>query len=412
MNDKVAVVGAGIIGLACAFELQRRGHQVTLIDTTDPMRGCSYGNAGIIATSESLPLITMKRVLSFPAMLLQHDAPAVVRARSLPRFLPWFARASMTLSRSRQKEIAEALAVLNRQALPAWRSMLSQANRPDLLLERGMIELARTKNVAHEFIPRAQILNSLGLRARLLSPDDILDLEPNLGTACLGGILHEDTAHVTNPFDVGIALLDGYLALGGVLRKEEVLSVAPADAHIRVMRAGDQQLYDRVLICAGLASAKLMKPLGVKPPLQAERGYHLTLPDAVGALNRPLTFASESCVATPMSGGLRLAGTVEFAEPGADADWRRAERLQTYAERYFAKALPGEGAVKWLGSRPSLPDSLPAIGLLKADPRIGYAFGHQHLGLTQAAVTAQIVADQICGVRARVDAAPYRVERF
>ena len=411
MNVRILVVGAGIVGIACALELQRRGAEVIIVDRAPPAEGCSFGNAGIIATSETFPLITPARLKQLPSMLLRRDGPVVLRVGAAGRALPWFARAALTLSAERQASIAGALGILNRRALPAWRALLGYAEASHLLVERGMLELVRDPRECSGLIERAKLLSEMGLAAHMLSGNEVRELEPTLGPASVGAILHEGTAHVTDPYRTAKLLMEAFRAGGGQLAEDLVLRTRPTESGIEISGKIHRWNVDHCVVATGLASAALLRPYRVRVPLLAERGYHLMLPDAASALSRPVTFHAESCVATPLSGGLRIAGTVEFAHEGAVPDWTRAERLKEFAGRYFRTPLSTCGSTRWLGSRPSLPDSLPAIGRLEAEPRIAYAFGHQHLGLTQAAATAEIIADMLAGQGGR-NVSAYRIERF
>lgn len=405
------VVGAGIVGLAAAVEAQRRGDCVTLFDEADPGRGCSFGNAGIVAASEIFPLITPGRIVSLPRMLLASDAPAVIRAAALPHLIPWMMRAATTLSARRQDAITHAIAALNGRAVAAWRDLLGHCGRSGQLREKGMIRLIRDPQDRAELDDVRTRLARHGLPSRLLDRDEMLALEPALGKAATGGLLHESDADIGEPLALSRTLLAHFQKAGGSVIRQRVLAIAHGETAVELITDAGSHRADRILITAGMASDALLQPLGAAVPLQAERGYHLALPGLGGLLSRPVTFQRESCVATPMGGTLRLAGTVEFADAAARPDWRRAHRLATYAGRYFDDMLPSADPEVWLGSRPSLPDSLPAIGRLAAMPRIGYAFGHQHLGITQAAVSAQL----LCGIMAGeppFESAPYDLARF
>lgn len=405
------VVGAGIVGLAAAIEAQRRGDRVTLFDADDPGMGCSFGNAGIIAASEIFPLITPGRIASLPRMLLARDAPAVIRAAALPRLMPWMMHAATTLSARRQDAITKAIAALNGRAVAAWRDLLGHCGQPEQLREKGMIRLIRDPQDRAELQGVQTRLAQHGLPSRLLDRDELLALEPALGKAAIGGLLHESDADIGEPLALSRTLLAHFHKAGGNVIRQRVLAIGHGETAAELITDAGSHRADRILITAGLASGALLRPLGAAVPLQAERGYHLALPGLGDLLSRPVTFQRESCVATPMGGTLRLAGTVEFADAAARPDWRRAHRLAAYAGRYFDAMLPSADPEVWLGSRPSLPDSLPAIGRLAAMPRIGYAFGHQHLGITQAAVSAQF----LCGIMAGeppFDPAPYDLTRF
>ena len=411
MSDRTIVVGAGIVGLACAVELQRRGRQVTVIDRDGPSQGCSAGNAGMIATSENLPLVSPAHLRALPEMLLSAQGPAVIRLRSLPRLVPWLARAAATLTVERQAAISEALRVINGAALSAWRDLLDYVDARDLLVERGMIEIgASGSGTALE--KRRASLHTLGVSTSLLGADDVRALEPEIDGAAAGGLLHPNVAHVRDPELVSQALLAAFIARGGRLARASVTAVEREDGFLLVRAQSGFFQAANVVVAAGLHAPKLLRPFGVVAPIQAERGYHLMLATDGRSLSRPLTFLRESFVATPMSGGLRLAGTVEFAAPEDAPDWRRADLLARHADRYFSRPLDRSGAQRWIGSRPSLPDSLPAIGRLSHEPRIFYAFGHQHLGLTQAAITASWLANLVYGSSWSSDLRPFDIARF
>lgn len=384
---------------------------MTIVERAAPGMGCSYGNAGIIATSEVFPIISPRRVLSLPLMLCDREGPAVIRGAGWTELLPWLLRASTTLAPARQKAISSALAGLNGAALSAWRVLLADIGATNLLFERGMIEVLRSPACADDLRSNARRLAEVGLRARLLSGDEVRELEPAIGPTCTGGLFHEGTAHVRDPFEVCGALLTIFRKRGGQLIHDDVIAVGSGNSGQIVHGRAAPYPADMVVIAAGMASGALLRPCGATVPLQAERGYHLMLPGAP-ALSRPLTFHRESCVATPLGSGLRLAGTVEFARPDASPDWSRADRLASFAQRYFREALPENRTVRWMGSRPSLPDSLPAIGLHPERPNLAYAFGHQHLGLTQAAITATHVADLLMARRHGASLIEFDLRRF
>lgn len=406
------MIGAGIVGLACAIDAQNRGHHVTLIDPADPGTGCSFGNAGIIAASEIYPLITPARLASLPRMLVARDAPAVIRLRGLSLLMPWMLRAATTLSAARQRTIVDGLVALNGAAVGAWRDLLALCDAPGRLREKGMIRLIREKRDLDGLIETGERLGRHGLPTRLLDKRELKMLEPALGDAVIGGLLHESDADIGEPFGVSQILLRRFRGAGGTVIGQRAMAIRPLECGAELVIESDKRVADQIIVAAGLASGDLLRPLGVSVPLQAERGYHLGLHGMDDRLGRPVTFQRESCVATPMGSTLRLAGTVEFTAADAPADWRRAHRLAVAAQRYFADPLQPSSPTVWMGSRPSLPDSLPAIGILKDAPAIGYAFGHQHLGITQAAITSKLVGNLMAGEDTPFDMAPYSLTRF
>jgi D-amino-acid dehydrogenase len=179
-NHRIIVVGAGVIGLACAVELQNRGREVYLIDPADPGLGCSSGNAGIVATSEIFPIISPFRLLGLPRMLVDRDGPAAIRFAALPGLTPWVARAVATLSAKRQHEIIRGLAALNEQAVPAWRDLLKLCGAPNLMAERGMLGLTRSSRAEPVLQATQAKLIDWGIPSRLLTSTEVRELEPVL----------------------------------------------------------------------------------------------------------------------------------------------------------------------------------------------------------------------------------------
>ncbi len=183
-----------------------------------------------------------------------------------------------------------------------------------------------------------------------------------------------------------------------------------SDGLIELKTNHENIIVKQVVIACGAWSKKLSQDSGYKIPLETERGYHLTLPGSGIALSRPMTSYEDSFVITPMNEGLRLAGTVELAGLNAPPNYHRADLLFKHALKLFP-SLNNRNASRWMGHRPSLPDSLPIIDRSKINPNILFAFGHQHLGLTQAAVTADFISDLING-KQKQSLSAFRIDRF
>ena len=167
----------------------------------------------------------------------------------------------------------------------------------------------------------------------------------------------------------------------------------------------------QLVVCAGWWSGNLLQPLGYKAPLASERGYHLMLPQPGVSLGRPVVMAEHYFAATPMMDGIRLAGTAEFADPTAKMDVRRANILHSLATPYLPGLL-SEGATHWMGVRPSFPDALPAIGRAGRHNGLFYSFGHQHVGLTQGAISARLLAEAILEGSVPSTLRPFDLSRF
>lgn len=409
----IAVVGGGVIGLATALTLQRRGLQVTLIDRDAPGQGCSSGNAAVIASSFVMPLSSIGHLFAAPRMLLNPLGPLSIRVSDLPELAPWLARFALNALPVRQRRTIDALKAINSGALRAWRSLLAEAQAPDLLIERGMLDVIKPAKPSanRSLTASAARLASEGIALDRLSSEEIGEMEPLLDGMTGGGVFHRDVAQVRDPNDVNAALLRAFVESGGRVRTLPILSITPGPDNVTVVGEYETLSMDYAVLSAGYWSGDLLRPLGISVPIGTERGYSLTLRFIGQTPSRPISFHEESFLATPISGGLRLAGTVELARAEAAPNWRRADQLAALARRYIPN-LDGVAKDRWMGCRPSFPDSLPAIGRLGSAPRLLYAFGHQHLGLTQAAVTAEAVASMLDRGPAPFETAALSLSRF
>ena len=409
---QTVVVGAGIVGAAIAEQLSAEGRQVMLLDRDAPGNGCSGGNAGHFATDVVLPLANPETLLSIPKMLLDPLGPLALRWSYLPRMLPWLARFAWSALPANAKAGAEALRALNRQSIASYDRVLARTGLQHLMTKRGAITLYQTAKGQAKHRSTVNVLRDYGVNVDILSAPQLLDLEPALGADVSGGLYFSDTAHTVDPLGLVSALVQQFVQRGGFLVQANVTDLQlTADGRVKIDSSKGSYLADDVVIATGAWSKPLMTKLGYRVPLDTERGYHLMLPTPNVELTRPVTAFERSFVMTPMTGGLRLAGTVELAGLQAPENLQRAEVLFNHAQTLLPGIRRGD-ASSWMGCRPSLPDSLPVIGRSPRGEPIYFAFGHQHLGLTQAATTAEIIGDLLAGRDCAIDISPFRVDRF
>ena len=410
---EVLVIGAGIVGVAIALRLQREGRDVLLIDRECVAAQASRGNAGALAFSDILPLASPGILRKAPRWLLDPLGPLAIRPGYLPRIAPWLVRFWRASQPDRVRASTAAQASL---------MDLSAAETPLLLAAAGAAHMLRSDGVLHLYESEAEHAASQpGWQARadhgiaftpLHGAPAIAELQPGLSPALVVATFVPGWKTVSDPLQVTEALAHQFERQGGRIRRAEAMSLAPGTDAVAVsLREGPALLARRVVIAAGAWSHRLVRTLGERIPLETERGYNTTLPVGAFDLKRQLTFGGHGFVVTPLECGVRVGGAVEFAGLDAPPNFARAGSLLAKAKRFMPE-LRTEGGSVWMGFRPSLPDSLPAIGPAMADERVVYAFGHGHLGLTQAAATARIVADLIAGRPAAVDLAPFRPQRF
>jgi D-amino-acid dehydrogenase len=409
----VTIIGAGIVGLACARALQRDGRTVTIIDPDEPGSGTSSGNAGILSMGSVLPEAMPGIMRKVPGMLLDPLGPLTIRWSYLPQLLPFLLRMLRNATPERAERTAAALATLVHRSIPSYRSLLDDGDIFDRLVRcRGCLYLYPTEaNMAAAGVEN-DMRRRHGIRLETLDTDGVRQLVPALSASVAGGVLATDSGQVLSPIELSRALAEEIASDGGDLYRARVEDIeVGAEGASAVIADGKRLPVEELLICAGAFSKNLAQKLGVRIPLDTERGYHMMLPDPGIELRLPILVAGGGFGVTPMTDGLRLAGTVEFGGLNAPPNFKRAEILVKQAKSLFPD-LNADGGQPWMGYRPSLPDSLPVISRAPGCRNAYLAFGHGHLGLSLAAITAQIITDLIAGRTPEVDPQPFRADRF
>jgi len=409
----IAVIGAGIVGVACALQLARQGQRVVLVDRQAPGMGASFGNAGHLATEQVFPIADLSILKRLPAMLLDPMGPLRLDWKYLPRAMPWFVHLLLNLRASPFRRSVAGIRALNEASLGAWRRLLGSVQRSDMLREDGSL-LVFEKPQSRAAIDALQArMRAQNVPVQLWQADAVRNAAPQLSEHVQGGLFFPATGHFLDPHVALTALYESAVAAGVRFVQREVRDARLQADGITLLSDQGELTVPRVLIACGAHSARLTAALtGKRVPLDTERGYHLMLPHEHQRLPFAVTSLERKFIMTPMSGGLRLAGTVEFAGLERPANMARAWQLQKLAQGLFKQPLDAREATPWMGFRPSLPDSLPVIDRV-CDGRVLLAFGHQHLGLTQAAVTAEMVGGLMGGeVEGLPDFAAYRLDRF
>jgi D-amino-acid dehydrogenase len=409
---RVAVIGAGIVGVSCALHLRRDGHDVTLIDPRAPGTATSFGNAGAIVTGAVVPNSTPALWRDIPRMLFDRDSSVRVRWSYLPRITPWLVRFLLAGRHTRVEAIADALQPLVSRAYEAHRELAALSGADDMLRQVGWLKVYETEAAFAATQYDRDIMASRGVRSDVLGADEIRQLEPSLARRYVKGLFQPDTGFVTLPHRLVQAHAAQFQRLGGSLVQERVRGVQPLDGSVRLDCELGFRTFDTVVIAAGAWSKELARQVGDRVQLDTERGYHLNLdPGEAGELRRPVMFPERGFVLAPMLDGIRLTSGVELAGLHAPPDFSRIRRLLPVAR----EALPGLSdrvTRQWLGYRPSTPDSLPVIGPSARHRAVFYAFGHQHLGLTLGPITGRLIAAAVSGKQPEFDLSPYRAERF
>lgn len=411
MGAKIAVLGAGAVGVACALYLQRDGHDVLLIDRDEPARGCSFGNAGLIQCSSVVP-IAMPGILSaVPRMLLDPDQPLVIRWRHLPSLAPYLFGFMKEASAARAEANSRALAAIIPAAFEAYRPLIAAAGIDDMVQRSGELYVYETQAAFAAAAGNLAMRRARNVEVRLLSGPEARELEPALGPAVERAVFLPNSYQTANPHRFIAALARHFANAGGRILQAELQAITPTGTGFALATDKGPVTAERLVLALGAFSKPFARRLGCTVPLDSERGYHLRLPAPGVSLKRTVLSGDFRFAMAPSDDAVVLAGTAELAKVGAPPALARARRLLPLAQRLLP-GLSADGATAWMGHRPSTPDSLPVIGRSPEHRNALFAFGHGHSGLTLAAVTGRIIADLLAERRPDIDLSPYRADRF
>ncbi len=416
MSDTVAVLGAGMVGVACALELQRRGHAVTLYDRAGPGRETSYGNAGVIARSSLMPFNHPGLWASLPRLLVNRSAGFRYAPAFIARNLPW---ALGFLSRARAgvfEETTTALDALIRLSMQEHVRLLGEAGATQRLRANGWLFLYRSEaGFAASRLARTAY-DTFGVDTQVLGPSALSELEPQLKPIFPRALWVKDSYSVDSPGRVVEAYARLFAARGGQIRQANVdtLTRAQTGSGWRLLDAGGTShgASQVVLALGPWSKAFLARSFDIDVPMAFERGYHMHYDaeqDAV--LQRPVYDTAGAYVLSPMEQGLRLTTGVQLSAHDAPRDTVQLELAEHAARQAFPLGSRLEPEA-WLGSRPTLPDCRPIIGTCPRQSGLWLAFGHQHIGFATGTGSAALLGSLMAGEPAAIDPAPFRPERF
>lgn len=409
----VLVIGGGIIGLTAALAVQRRGLSVAVIERDPDAQGASIGNAGAFAFTDVEPLAAPGILRKAPKWLLDPLGPLSIRPRYALRLLPWLLRFWRASWRDRHAASLRAQAAMMALSRDALERLVAECDAGHLLRREGQLQLYDSAASFEASLPGWCQRAAHGIRFDLIedNPARLAELQPGLAPSLRHGVFTPDWINASDPGAWHRHLREVFLGRGGRLQKAQARSLAAGPGQARVETDEGNFEAGHVVVAAGAWSHHLARTLGEVLPLETERGYNTTLPDPRFDQRLHLSFADHGFVVSRVGEAIRVGGAVELGGLDLPPNYRRAEVLLEKAQR-FMPGLNATGGRQWMGFRPSMPDSLPVIGPSSASARIIHAFGHGHLGLTQSAGTAELVADLVCGRSPAIDMTPFRADRF
>lgn len=408
---KVIVIGAGVVGLSAALMAQARGLSVVVVDREGPAAGASAGNAGAFAFTDILPLASPGILRKAPKWLLDPLGPLTIPPAYALQIAPWLYRFWRACSPRMVAASAAAQTAMMDLSRAELEPFLAATGTLEMLRKYGNLQVYETEAEFRAALPGWQARTAHGIEYRHMNADEMAEVQPGLSPRFTRGTFTPGWWSIADPKDYVLALAARFQAQGGTILRAEVTGLTPRDGKVYIQTTGDPLEADKVVLAAGAFSHRIAATLGERIPLETERGYNTTLPSDAFDLRCQVTFGGHGFVVSRLSTGVRVGGAVELGGLSLPPNYKRSEAMLRKAKT-FLPALKTEGGRQWMGFRPSLPDSLPAIGRAKASSNVVYAFGHGHLGLTQSAGTARIVADLLTDAPPAINLTPFSPQRF
>ncbi|MBI1246066.1 MAG: FAD-dependent oxidoreductase [Alphaproteobacteria bacterium] len=408
----IAVVGGGIVGAAVTHALLDEGHTVVLVDKDGSASAAARGNAGWIAHLDIQPLASPKVWRNLAGWALDPLGPLSIAPSYLPKLVPWLARFVAASRPSRIAANSAAIRAIQGLSMPAWERRFSTLGLDGLVRRRGILDVWTDASAFASSAALHERMATLGIPIERLDNAGVRRIEPAFGPAIAGGAFFPTGAHIADPAIVLTRLREIAALRQARLVDSAALRVSSTPGGVAIALSNGENLEtERVVISAGAWSKALAAQFGDDIPLDTERGYNITLATGALGLTRPVMHVGLGIATTPLDTGDRIGGSVEFAGLDAPPNWARVDAILARLKRTLPDVSPGTGT-RWMGFRPSLPDSRPVIGRARGDARVFYAFGHGHHGLTQAAATAEVIAALIADRAPPIDAALFSPTRF
>ena len=411
-NDfDLIVTGAGIVGMSTALWAQKQGLKTLLFDPNLPGSGTTYGSACTIATYACIPVNNPSIFSSLPFLLTSRESPLSFNLWHGLKNPRWMLSFLNNCRAAKVKRISEELGQFLIHTDTGLDPLIAEAKAEDLIVSNDCLYVWSSRAGYENALASNAMRREQGVMFDELSPDEVRQLEPNLQQPIHCGLHFKGARHVTNPQELVNLMQKRFEALGGTYQPQRVVRCEPDDTGVTVyLGDGTTVRADRMALTAGARANRIEGTGAENFPLGTERGYHILYRNHGNQISRPVGWAEAGFYATPMAHGLRIAGTVEINAIDAVFNTKCTDYLKRKSNEMFAGL--GEPNDVWLGHRPTMPDSLPVIGLSPSSKRVIFAFGHQHIGLTLGGITGRIVTDLAQGKTPCCSISGFTPERF
>ncbi len=410
----VGIIGSGIQGVCVGLQLIKKGVPVTIFDRQDPLstkfKSASYGNAGHFSPYAVLQFNRPDVLYDVPKMLLSSNGPLALKWNYIPKMYNWFFHYLKNFNKKSMLHTAKYMHQILNLSNDAYEEIFKEIDITNLVEKKGIIYVWTNKNLKSREL-EIKVRNDLGIKQKLLTQKQILELEPNLKPVFDAGVIYETAMHARDPHGILKEIFKLFLNKGGKFIQENITEIKQIGENQTIIKSeNDEYKFEKSVIASGAFSKNLTDQLGENIPLDTERGYHVHFKGMDNLISRPVIFLDRGFGMTPMNQGLRAVGTVELGGLKNPPSEKRIQYIINCAKELLPQL--GDHEDEWLGFRPTLPDFLPILGPSLNNKNIIYAFGHHHLGWTLGAVTGKIVSGIVAGEKTNLDLSPYSSKRF
>ena len=412
--NSVGIIGSGIQGVCIGLQLIKKGIPVTIFDRNDPLskkfKPASYGNAGHFSPYAVIQFNRPDILYDVPKMLLSSYGPLALKWNYIPKMFRWFFYYLKNCNQNSMLHTAKYMNQILSLSNDAYEEIFQEIDTTGLVEKKGIIYIWTNKNLKSREL-EIKVRDDLGVKQKLLSQKEVLELEPNLQPVFDAGVLYDYAMHARDPYGILREIFKLYLKKGGKFIQSNIKSLEQINVNETVIKSDrDEYKFEKTVIASGAFSKKLTDQLGENIPLDTERGYHVHFKNKDSLISRPVIFLDRGFGMTPMNQGLRAVGTVELGGLENPPSKKRIDYIVNCAKELLPQLQDHDD--EWLGFRPTLPDFLPILGPSLKNKNIIYAFGHQHLGWTLGAITGKIISGLVAGEKTNLDLTPYSSKRF
>ncbi|WP_165223767.1 NAD(P)/FAD-dependent oxidoreductase [Aquisphaera insulae] len=413
-DDRVVVVGAGVVGAFSAYFLARAGRSVTLVDAGTFGGGCSHGNCGYICPSHVLPLAGPGAIRQALRTMMQKGSPIRIGVGTVLRDPGWFVRFARRCNEAAMMAAAGPIMALTKSSRTLYDEIIRDESLACEWDRNGLLFVFRTRAAMDHYAEVDHLLRDrFNTPARRLDGDALTEFEPALRPGLPGAWLYEGDAQL-RPDRLMDELRRVLTARGvSIVENRKVTGFIRRDGKASGVRTEQGEIpADRVVVSLGAWTPGLARELGCKVPIQPGKGYSVTYPKPEGSPALPMIFEEDRVAVSPFHSGFRIGSMMELVGPDTSLDPNRLGVLTETANRYLKPQTTGRPLESWWGWRPMTPDGLPLIGASPALSNVVVAAGHNMLGMTMGPATGKLVAELIGGETTHVDPGPYAVGRF